>query len=105
MIIPMLCVTIFVIFVVWFLLRRVARLTTHPATAISTIVCLSRLQLMAVLLSMRCAVCGHFRQVALTLPLVVWYGIAESDTACQIRGHIVTLCQSQCATRRKLLGV
>src|SRR5438067_7308090 len=35
MIIPMLCVTIFVILVVWFLLPRVARLIIHTPTAIS----------------------------------------------------------------------
>src|SRR5450830_801225 len=35
MIIPMLCVTIFVILVVWFLLPRVARLMIHTPTAIT----------------------------------------------------------------------
>src|SRR6476619_6355898 len=35
MIIPLLCVTIFVILVVWFLLPRVARLRIHTPTAIS----------------------------------------------------------------------
>src|SRR5436305_100782 len=40
MIIPMLCVTIFVILVVWFLLPRVARLMIHTPTAISIFVCL-----------------------------------------------------------------
>src|SRR5438034_8022601 len=49
MIIPMLCVTIFVILVVWFLLPRVARLMIHTPTAISIFVCLSMVQLMAVL--------------------------------------------------------
>src|SRR5262249_29978653 len=34
MIIPMLCVTIFVILVVWFLLPRVARLMIHTTTSI-----------------------------------------------------------------------
>src|SRR5689334_23944452 len=48
MIIPMLCVTIFVILVVWFLLPRVARLMIHTPTAISIFVCLSMEQLMAV---------------------------------------------------------
>src|SRR5437764_6702282 len=38
---PMLCVTIFVILVVWFLLPRVARLMIHTPTAISIFVCLS----------------------------------------------------------------
>src|SRR6266853_183806 len=70
MIIPMLCVTIFVILVVWFLLPRVARLMIHTPTAISIFVCLSMVQLMAVFISMRCTLCGHFLQVALTLLLV-----------------------------------
>src|SRR5947199_9237499 len=70
MIIPMLCVTIFVILVVWFLLPRVARLMIHTPTAISIFVCLSMVQLMAVFISMRCTLCGHFLQVALTLILV-----------------------------------
>src|SRR2546426_8910953 len=48
MIIPMLCVTIFVILVVWCLLPRVARLMIHTPTAISIFVCLSIVQLMAV---------------------------------------------------------
>src|SRR5438067_689300 len=63
----MLCVTIFVILVVWFLLPRVARLMIHTPTAISIFVCLSMVQLMAVFISMRCTLCGHFLQVALTL--------------------------------------
>src|SRR5579885_2531336 len=53
MIIPMLCVTIFVILVVWFLLPRVARLMVHTPTAISIFVCLSMVQLMAVFISIR----------------------------------------------------
>src|SRR5947209_19322332 len=61
MIIPMLCVTIFVILVVWFLLPRVARLMIHTPTAISIFVCLSMVQLMAVFISMRCTLCGHFQ--------------------------------------------
>src|SRR5207244_5955224 len=61
MIIPMLCVTIFVILVVWFLVPRVARLMIHTPTAISIFVCLSMVQLMAVFISMRCTLCGHFR--------------------------------------------
>src|SRR2546421_4184040 len=76
MIIPMLCVTIFVTLVVWFLLLRVARLMTHTPTAISIFVCLSMVQLMAVFISMRCTLYGHFLQVALTLILVVGYAIA-----------------------------
>src|SRR2546428_707440 len=78
MIIPMLCVTIFVILVVWFLLPWVARLMIHTPTAISIFVCLSMVQLMAVFISMRCTLCGHFLQVALTLILVVGYAIAAS---------------------------
>src|SRR4051794_33157991 len=56
--------TIFVILVVWFLLPRVARLMIHTPTAISIFVCLSMVQLMAVFISMRCTLCGHFLQVA-----------------------------------------
>src|SRR5258708_180544 len=104
MIIPMLCVTIFVILVVWFLLPRGARLMIHTPTAISIFVCLvvwclvggggrvmihtgaaisiflclSMVQLMAVFISMRCTLCGHFLQVAFTLILVVGYAIAAS---------------------------
>src|SRR5450631_3015252 len=89
MIIPMLCVTIFVILVVWFLLPRVARLMIHTPTAISIFVCLSMVQLMAVFISMRCTLCGHFLQVALTLILVVGYAIAASQIACKIRGVLV----------------
>src|SRR5690606_32394150 len=78
MILPMLCVPIFVLLVVWFLLPRVARLMIHTPTAISIFVCLSMVQLMAVFISMRCTLCGHFLQVALTLILVVGYAIAAS---------------------------
>src|SRR5205807_4767295 len=95
MIIPMLCVTIFVILVVWFLLPRVARLMIHTPTAISIFVCLSMVQLMAVFISMRCTLCAHFLQVALTLILVVGYAIAASQIACKIRGLMVTVCPSQ----------
>src|SRR5436189_4781816 len=93
MIIPMLCVTIFVILVVWFLLPRVARLMIHTPTAISIFGCLSMVQLMAVFISMRCTLCGHFLQVALTLILVVGYAIrseerfsrnAETDLVCRL---------------------
>src|SRR5207244_2431757 len=72
------CVSIFVILVVSFLLPRVARLMIHTPTAISIFVCLSMVQLMAVFISMRCTLCGHFLQVALTLILVVGYAIAAS---------------------------
>src|SRR6476620_7395461 len=102
MIIPMLCVTIFVILVLYFLLPRVARLMIHTPIAISSFVCLSMVQLMAVFISMRCTLCGHFLQVALTLILVVGYAIAASSIACKIRGLMVTVCPSQFATRRTL---
>src|SRR5882762_11184019 len=105
MIIPMLCVTIFVILVVWFLLPRVARLMIHTPTAISILVCLSMVQLMAVFISMRCTLCGHFLQVALILTFVVGYAIAASYIACKIRGRMVTVCPSQFATRRTLFHV
>src|SRR5438552_17231280 len=67
-----------ILLVVWFLLPRVARLMIHTPTAISIFVCLSMVQLMAVFISMRCTLCGHFLQVALTLILVVGYAIAAS---------------------------
>src|SRR5204863_1474743 len=51
----------------------------HTPTAISIFVCLSMVQLMAVFISMRCTLCGHFLQVALTLILVVGYAIARSE--------------------------
>src|SRR5499427_10518437 len=105
MIIPMLCVTIFVILVVWFLLPRVARLMIHTPTAISIFVCLSMVQLMAVFISMRCTLCGPFLQVALTLMLGVGYAIAASQIACKIRGLMVTVCPSRFATRRTLIHV
>src|SRR6478736_6989342 len=102
MIIPMLCVTIFVILVVWFLLPRVARLMIHTPTAISIFVCLSMVQLMAVFISIWCTLCGHFLQVALTLLLVVGYAIAVSKIACKIRGVMLPECPSQNATRISL---
>src|SRR6266851_7629666 len=78
MIIAMLCVTVFVILVVWFLLPRVARLMIHTPTASSIFVCLSMVQLMAVFICMRWTLCGHFLQVALIIILVVGYAIAAS---------------------------
>src|SRR5699024_353217 len=78
MIFLMLCVTLFVILVGWFLLPRVARLMIHTPTAISIFVCLSMVQLMAIFISTRYTLCGHFLQVALTLILVVGYAIAAS---------------------------
>src|SRR5947208_16977956 len=98
MIIPMLCVTIFVILVLWILLPRVAKLMIHTPTAISIFVCLSMVQLMADFISMRFTLCGHFLQVALTIILVVEYAIAYSYIACKVRGLIVTVCTSQIAT-------
>src|SRR6187402_3673218 len=95
MIIPMLCVTIFVILVVWFLLPRVARLMIHTPTAISIFVCLSMVQLMAVFISMRCTLCGHFLQVALTLILVFVYKISAIKIAYIISGLMVTVCPFQ----------
>src|SRR2546430_1435179 len=105
MIIPMLCVTIFVILVVWFFLPRAARLMIHTPTPISIFVCLSMVQLMAVFISMRGTLCGHFLHVALTLILVVRYAIAASQIACKIRGHMVTVCPSLFATHRTLFRV
>src|SRR5437588_12154713 len=102
MIIPMLCVTIFVILVVWFLLPRVARLMIHTPTAISIFVCLSMVQLMAGFTSMRGTSCGHFLQVALTLILLVGYAIAARSLACNRRGLMVTVCTPQFATRSAL---
>src|SRR5262249_56048534 len=91
MIIPMLCVTIFVILVVWFLLPRVARLMIHTPTAISIFVGLSMVQLMAVFISMRCTLCGHFLQVALTLILVVGYPTTATYIPSNIHDPLLTL--------------
>src|SRR5258708_35592279 len=98
MIIPMLCVTIFVILVVWFLLPRVARLMIHTPTAIRIFGCLSMGQLMSVFISMRCTLCGHFLQVAVTLSLVVGYAIAAIQIPCTTHALIVTLHPSQRTT-------
>src|SRR5690349_24472029 len=105
MIIPMLCVTIFVILVVWFLLPRVARLMIHTPTAISIFVCLSMVQVMDVFISIRCTLCGHFLQVALTLILVVGYAIASCYIACKIRDLMVPVCSSQYARRSTFFHV
>src|SRR6266516_5940456 len=105
MLLPLLCVTIFVILVVPFLLPRVARLMIHTPTAISIFACLSMVQLVAVFISMRCPLCGHFLPVALTLLLLPGYAIAASSIACKIRGLMVTVCPSQFATRRTLFHV
>src|SRR5258708_40257362 len=97
MIIPMLCVTIFVILVVWFLLPRVARPMLHPPTAISIFECLSMVQLMAVFLSMRGTFCGDFLQLAGPLIVVVGYAIAAGQIACTLRGLMLTVGPSQFA--------
>src|SRR5438046_9324346 len=94
MIIPMLCVTIFVILVVWFLLPRVARLMIHTQTGISILVCLSMVQLMAVFISMRCIMCAHFLQLELTLIVVVVYASAAGGVAFKI--HRVMQTGSRC---------
>src|SRR5688500_20249219 len=101
----MLCGTIFVILVVWFLLPRVARLMIHTPTAISIFVCLSMVQLIAVFISMRCTLCGHFLQVALTLILDVGYAFSASSSACTLRGLMVTVCPSHFATCRTLFHI
>src|SRR2546429_36008 len=62
----------------WFLLPRVPRLMIHTPTAIRIFVCLCMVQLIAVIISMRCPLCGHFLQVAMTLILVVGSAIAAS---------------------------
>src|SRR5688500_17968160 len=105
MIIPMPCVTIFVIVVVWFLLPRVARVMIHTPTAISSLVWLSMVQLMAVFISRRWTLCGHVLQVALTLTLGGGYALAAGYIACKIRGLMGTVCPSQFATRRTLFHV
>src|SRR5207249_2734268 len=71
----------------------------------SIVVCLPIVQLMAVFLSMRCSLCCHFRQRALTLLFAVGHAIAASQIACTIRGLMVTVCPSQFATRRTLFHV
>src|SRR2546429_229084 len=102
MIIPMLCVTIFVILVVWFLLPRVARLMIHTPTAISIFVCLSMVQLMAVFISMRCTLRGLYLQVVVTLFLVVEYAIGARYIGGKIRAVIVTVFPWQFASRRRI---
>src|SRR5205809_6278345 len=105
MIIPMLCVTIFVILVVWFLLPRVARLMIHTPTAISIFVCLSMVQLMAVFISMRCILFLHFLHVALALTLGGGYALAPGQIASTIRGVMVAVCGSQLGTHRTVFHV
>src|SRR5258708_39750582 len=105
MIIPMLCVTIFVILVVWFLLPRVARLMIHTPTAITIFVCLSMVQLMAFFIFMRCTLCGQFLQVAVTLICCVGYAIAAGAVACKIRGLEFSVGPAQFGTRSTLFHV
>src|SRR5256885_215976 len=76
MIIPILFATISGVFVLWFLLPRVARLMIHTPNAMSILVWLSMVELVAVFICMRCTFCAQFLQVALTLILVVGYEIA-----------------------------
>src|SRR5207248_9559861 len=99
MIIPMLCVTIFVILVVWFLLPRVARLMIYTPTAISIFVCLSLVQLMVVVSSLRCTLRGHFPRVALTVILVVGCGFAASGAAGAMRCRMARPCPPLVDTR------
>src|SRR5690625_7905422 len=105
MIIPMLCVTIFVILVVWFLLPRVARLMIHTPTAISIFVCLSMAQLIAFFISMRCTLSAHFLQVALTLILGVGYAVAATDIAANIRSLISTAWPSDALTPKPVISL
>src|SRR5205814_10416935 len=66
----------------FFLLLRLSPSSAlFPYTTLfrSIFVCLSMVQLMAVFISMRCTLCRHFLQVALTLILVVGYAIARSE--------------------------
>src|SRR5690625_445299 len=100
MIIPMLCVTIFVILVVWFLLPRAARLMILTPTAISIFVCLSMLQLMAGFICMRCPLCGHFLQLPLTLLLLVRYAIAPIQIDCKLHGLMLTQYPSPLSTAK-----
>src|SRR5438270_8812347 len=113
MIIPMLCVTIFVILVVWFLLPRVARLMIHTPTAISIFVCLSMVQLMAVFISMRCTLCGHFLQVALDrksgsagMPRPISYAVfcLKKKKKDDKFGALLETCCSDDRSRRELHG-
>src|SRR5580765_5796457 len=67
--------------------------------------CVTIFVILVVFISMRCTLCGHFLQVALTLILVVEYAIAASYIACKIRGLMVTVCPSQFSTRRTLFHV
>src|SRR3989441_6449004 len=67
MIIPILCVTIFVILVVWFLLPGVARLMIHTPTAISILVRLTIVERTAVVVSVLCTLFEQLLRVSLSL--------------------------------------
>src|SRR5256885_593864 len=80
MIIPMLCVTLFVELVARFLLPSLAGLTIHTPTPLSLLMCLGLVPLMAVCVSLRCTPCGHLRQASLTLGFVVRYAVGWGCT-------------------------
>src|SRR5207248_10645972 len=70
---------LFVFFVYWSAALRalLSFPTRRSSDLISIFVCLSMVQLMAVFISMRCTLCGHFLQVALTLNfLPVWFALS-----------------------------
>src|SRR3989454_2134492 len=59
--------------------RKSTRLNSSHLVISYAVFCLKKkIELMAVFISMRCTLCGHFLQVALTLILVVGYAIAAS---------------------------
>src|SRR5260221_51634 len=91
MIITMLCVTIFVILVVWLLLPRVARLMIHTPTAISIFVCLAMFQLMAVFTSIRSIFLRNFLHFTLTLILLVVFAIAACSIFFKILRRLLTV--------------
>src|SRR5262249_46609963 len=100
MIIPMLCVTIFVILVVWFLLPSVARLMIHTPASISIFLCLTMLLLLAVLFNISCSLSCSLLQHPLAQILVLRSADAFSVIAFKIRVLFVEVCPSQYATRR-----
>src|SRR4051794_41748284 len=82
-------------FIFFLMIRRPPRSTLFPYTTLfrsSIFVCLSMVQLMAVFISMRCTLCGHFLQVALTLiKCTAWKRSeerfsrnAETDLVCRL---------------------
>src|SRR5258706_3534216 len=100
MIIPMLCVTIFVILVVWFLLPRVARLMIHTPTAISIFVRLSMVQLMPALIARGGALADDSHQPAWPQIWSAGDPTPAGYKARKQRGLIVPLSPYQLATRR-----